>query len=380
MSSIHQLSLIPLSDVPASSRTERASRLGQPDIESTATAPSQRREVELLPTEVAPHHTLQLRILTHPRAEVSLAESLYKCGQIAPILVRPPLGQTSGPYIILAGHRRAAAHRRLVQDGRTIDRDPASRCAAALRAIVCDLSDATALRVAIDENERRDDLSALERAYAVGRSHAALAVDRGAAPSVQELARFLDRAVGTTSEQLRIAQPIPLEVAALAIAGQPDFRAIDAEVAWRAASRWSHALLHQAATAIGEGNPDRALELLRSTRGAVARQTDRADSRLQSTVPTLDKPFSLRLSRPLGTYAPALARAHAEHLVSAGALLARHATGEAVSTVTVRNGVAILVCAPVEDLSPAECNAALAQLDELARALRSRRMTARQPV
>jgi ParB-like chromosome segregation protein Spo0J len=92
-------------------------------------------------------------------------------GQLAPVVVRPGPG---GRYTVIAGHRRADAHARLVAEGRTSDRDPSSQCGPELRAVVVEVGDVEALRIAIVENSQRADLCALERSLEVGHVEARL--------------------------------------------------------------------------------------------------------------------------------------------------------------------------------------------------------------
>jgi hypothetical protein len=86
-----------------------------------------------------------------------------------------------------------------------------------------------------------------------------------------------------------------------------------------------------------------------------------------------ESPFSVRLTRPLNAYPPADARAHAEDLAGACAVLGRGAFPTAATVLPVPHGVVLLVSRHIDALSPAECEDVLATMASLADRIRARR-------
>ncbi len=79
----------------------------------------------------------------------ALRDSIYQCGLLSPILVRP---RTEGGYEVISGHRRVRALQLLKVDG--------------IAARVCDMSDEEAILVMVDSNLHREHILPSEKAKA----------------------------------------------------------------------------------------------------------------------------------------------------------------------------------------------------------------------
>lgn len=115
-------------------------------LEVVVDSPSVNESVELLLADIDPDDTYRFRVFIEVKA---LAADLAANGQDFPVVVRP-MGER---WQLVCGFRRVAALRELG--------------AATVRAVVRDLDDQAALRLAWSENESRRSYSDVDRAHAV---------------------------------------------------------------------------------------------------------------------------------------------------------------------------------------------------------------------
>lgn len=113
----------------------------------------QSRQEQLVPLDSILPSPFQPRKSEIGRGDVrDLMELIKANGQLTPIVVSPSK-ESEGQYYVHAGHRRCAALRFLGQDK--------------VRALIQDLNDRDARKLALCENLGREDLSAMEQARAI---------------------------------------------------------------------------------------------------------------------------------------------------------------------------------------------------------------------
>lgn len=152
-----------------------------------------RKEVAPLPLEVVRPDERQSRQAMDEEALADLARNIAEHGLLQPITVRPdPSDPDKQTYLIVAGHRRYAAHRLANLE----------RIEAIIRR---DLDDKQAYEIQLDENLRREDLSPLDEAAGYQRF-----IDEFGYTQEQVAARF-DRARASVSKTLKLNQ-LPEEI------------------------------------------------------------------------------------------------------------------------------------------------------------------------
>jgi hypothetical protein len=120
------------------------------------------------------------------------------------------------------------------------------------------------------------------------------------------------------------------------------------------------------------GDPAAATEILGRAAGSRTSGNGAVPGRSRGlSAPVADRPYTVRLARPLNAYAPDEARANAEQLIAACAILARQANPDAASVIRGAHGCALLVQIAAEAATTAECDQVLATLDALANEVRA---------
>ncbi|HSH40766.1 MAG TPA: ParB/RepB/Spo0J family partition protein [Arenicellales bacterium] len=158
---------------------------GVPDSEESAHQAAARGELRKLPLDLLDRGRYQPRTDFDPAALQELADSIRSQGVVQPIVVRP---QPGGRYEIVAGERRWRAAQLAGLDE--------------IPALVREITDETAVAVALIENIQREDLNPLEEATALkrlttefGMTHQAVAEAVGRSRvSVTNLLRLLELA------------------------------------------------------------------------------------------------------------------------------------------------------------------------------------------
>ena len=347
----------------------------------SATTPSDARELDLDPSQIRMGAFAGCTI-SDDQADTALADDLRSRGQLSPVTVRP---LADGVFELVDGHRRVRAHAAVRADG-----DASGACRPTIRAIVRQVTPLDAAIARLAESDHQRHLCALDRALAVGYVYTLARADNPAL-TTREFAALLNRALGATSEQIRITEHVTRELLGAAGLVRDDgtidsvvrllsHRTLLEAVKHVESGETAHAaaLLRTAcapAAAHGAASPTRPVEPVTVTRASNAEGQSMSAPRLTGRpahVVSSNVPFSLRLSKPIAELPADAARAHAVTMISACAALIRAGTDSAVAYIETPTGEALVLADTLDALDRESCARLIATLDDLRRTVERR--------